>query len=281
MTSPYCVRVFQLGGIVAALTFGGGCQDLPGDGLSAPLGLGGATLLTESGDYLEPAWSPGGSLVSFAGPGYRGLYTVTTDGGAVRTLASESAVSGFRHHWVDAPPRVICPARGRHPAIEVPNGTGAMREIAPADLEPPRATIQDEDVFVRLDREDVRLTAGEDRFFEAVASPRGELVAAVGLTTGIHVLEVESGLTVYAAEGTHPSWTPDGRWLLFERTQDDGHRLTGGELWAVSAETGDAVRLTYTPDAIEQHPAVSPDGQRIAFVRDGAIWTADLVEGGR
>ena len=279
MTFRHCVHVLQLGGLILAI--GGGCHDLSGDGLSAPLSLDGAALLVDASDYTDPAWSPGGSLVSFAGPGYRGLYTVETDGGAIRTLGSEHAVSGFRHRWLDDPPRVICPARGRRPAIEVATDSDAMREVAPSELEPPRATLQEEDVFVRIDHEDVRLTAGEDRFFEAIASPSGDKVAAVGLTTGIHLLEVDSGLTVYSAAGTHPSWTPDGRWLLFERTEDDGHQLTGGELWAVAAETGNAVRLTYTPDAIEQHPAVSPDGMRVAFVRDGAIWVADLVEGAR
>jgi len=266
MTAPYCVRVLGLGLIFTTVALGGGCQDLPGDGLSAPLGFGDAVLLADAGDYTDPAWSPGGSLVSFSGPGCQGLH---------------AAVSGFRHQWMDDPPRVLCPARGRHPAIEVPTDSTVMRELAPAEVERPRATIQDDDVFVRVGDEDERFTAGEDRFFEAVVSPQGDHVAAVGLATGVHLIDVESGLTVYTGEGTHPAWSPDGRWLLFERTQDDGHQLTASDLWAVSTETGNAVRLTYTPDAIERHPSVSPDGERVAFVRDGAIWVADLLEGGR
>jgi len=281
MTFPHCVRVLQMAGLLGAIALGSGCQDLPGDGPSAPLGLGEPLLLTDAGDYTDPAWSPGGSWVSFSGPRYRGLYVVEADGGGQQLLASPDAVSGFRHRWVDDPPRVLCPARGRHPAIEVLPDGSPMRELRPAEVEAPGAAVREDDVFVRLDGRDERLTAGEDRFFEAVVSPGGDHVAAVGLTRGIHLFEVDSGLTLYASAGTHPVWTPDGRWLLFERTEDDGHRLTAGELWAVSVQTGDAVRLTYTPGAIEQHPSVSPDGERVAFVRDGAIWVADLPEGAR
>ena len=68
--------------------------------------------------------------------------------------------------------------------------------------------------------------------------------------------------------------------MLFERTGDDGHERTACDLWAGRADSGATVQLTDTADAIEIHPSVSPDGERVAFIRDAAVWVADLVGGG-
>jgi dipeptidyl-peptidase-4 len=52
-------------------------------------------------------------------------------------------------------------------------------------------------------------------------------------------------------------WSPDSKHLLFGAQ---------GQLWYYSLDTGTAVPLTSSPDAIED-PKFSPDGKRVAFVR--------------
>ena len=76
-------------------------------------------------------------------------------------------------------------------------------------------------------------------------------------------------------------WTPDGRSLLY---------LTGGDVHAVDVESGRSRTLVdlsgpspgYTA---QQHfngpePALSPDGTRLAFIRESELWVLDLKEGG-
>ena len=60
-----------------------------------------------------------------------------------------------------------------------------------------------------------------------------------------------------------PSWFPDGR-IAYEWQRT---------IWLVAAHGAQADRLI--DDA--QSPAVSPDGTRVAFVRDGVVWTAEVA----
>jgi hypothetical protein len=266
--------------VLAVVPMIAGCVGMPSadePGGGALLTLGEPVELTELGLYNDPAWSPDGSTISFSGPGHRGLHTTPSSGGETDELVPAAVLSGFRHRWLDRPQRIVCPARGRHTAVEVSVAARTTRSVFLIDAVDP-LYLHDEQIWVRGEVEDIRLSGDEDRFFELLTAPGGGHVAVVGLTTGIHVIEADTGITLAVYTGTHPAWTPAGRHLLFERTTDDGHQLTGGDLWAWSVDSGAATRLTDTPATIETHPSVAPDGRSVAFVRDGSIWVAALDE---
>lgn len=245
-----------------------------GDPGVTELAVAGGAAVTADGGYLEPAWSPDGESISVAGPGSRGLYLVDPTAGEVRTLAEPDEVVAHRQRWLDGPPRILCPPRGDEPAREVTAEGGASRAL-PDWTEPVRA--HRDDIYLRQPAGDLRLTQGEDRFFDPVLSPDGTRVVFVGLATGIHVMEIASGELTHPGPGTRPAWTPDGRWVVFERTRDDGQRMTSSQLMAHSVHRGETLALT-DGSHIDRHPAVTPDGTRIAFVRDGALWVARLTE---
>jgi Tol biopolymer transport system component len=85
----------------------------------------------------------------------------------------------------------------------------------------------------------------------------------------------ERNLTGYGDLNANPDWSPTGRQIVFER---DAGGIPGGppgqadsEIWRMQADGSAATRLTHN-DVLDDGPAWSPDGRRIAFAR--------TVEGG-
>ena len=228
--------------------------------------------LTTAGPSTDPAWSLDGRSISFSGPGHRGLSLVSL-AGELQRLASPEALSGFRHRWLDQPPRILLPARGTQ-AARVLETDGSLLDARYQPL----VRAQRDDIWLATSEGSLRLTQGEDRFFDPQLSPDGRWLAFVGLASGLHVMDLQRDMLHHLGPGGRPAWSPDSAWLVFERTQDDGARLTAADLWAWSVQGRSALALSSSDDAQERHPAVSPDGTMLAFVRDGAIWVGALRE---
>jgi len=71
----------------------------------------------------------------------------------------------------------------------------------------------------------------------------------------------------YSVDAYH--WSPTGNSLLFE---------SGGDLHLLDLETRSLRRLTGTP-ATEEEPTFSPDGSKLAFIRDYDLQAIDLASG--
>ena len=78
----------------------------------------------------------------------------------------------------------------------------------------------------------------------------------------------------------YPSWSPDGKKILFTR----GDVMSNIDIYAIDEDGSGLVRLTEHPER-DQRAAWSPDGEKIAFVsqRDGdvAIWIMDADGGNK
>jgi len=173
----------------------------------------------------------------------------------------------------------------RHPAGGGGAGLPALENVRPAGQETPELAQGSGKVFAWKDRIYIaqplgwrKLSRGTDRYFAPSLSPDGKLVVFTGLSTGIHVARIVDGVEVFADEGTNPAWSPDGRFIAYERTRDDGHVLTAGDIFIVSVGDWRKADLTGTADRIELRPFFSPDGRRLSFECDGASFVADLVE---
>ena len=240
--------------------------------------------------YHAPRWSPDGQwiLASANLDGDTEIYLVRSDGSALRQL-TRNDVPNDMARWSDDGRRVVFLQSG-------PEGEAQFSmAIDGTDV---RAEPQDSVTARRRD--------GKVLLFESVREGRGRLFLMDADRTGarpissdrhaeqgsfspdgrmlvweerdaMHDRIDESRLVVARADGsdarpiatgTDPSWSPDGRSILF-KTPDAGART----LW-ISTVTPSGRDLKKLAPGV--HPNWSPDGQRIAYMRDRVDGGADI-----
>jgi hypothetical protein len=230
------------------------------------------------GAHMGPRFSPDGRSLLVSGERWSGLSLVGLDG-AVRRLVDDVAAGVDARFLADG--RIAFSARraGERRTLLVDPGAlsaTSVRLAAVGELPEPPAFAKDDRLYVRTAAGLTTVGAG-DKFFGARPSPDGARVAFLGLATGVHVLDLRTMRVTHVGAGTAPAWSPDGRLLVFERTEDDGHDVVASDLWLYEPGGRGLTRLTATDDRLERRPSFSPDGRRLAFDDDrGEILIADL-----
>lgn len=115
-----------------------------------------------------------------------------------------------------------------------------------------------------------------DRYIEPSVAADGRHVVFWGMASGLFLHRVGDGATIELGRGGHPQFSADGRWLVFDRTEDDGHVLTAGDLWItdLSSPSYRTRPLTRTPDRIEQMPALA--GDTLLFATEEGVLAATV-----
>lgn len=216
------------------------------------------------GYHFEPAWSPDGEWLALAvdTDGEMDIAVVRADGSGYRRLTSEGSVD-VQPTWTrDGRSIVFASARGgRFDILRYDMSTGAVSA----------------------------LVDGPGNQFQPAVSPDGATLAYISGVRGrlgsggIWTVPLEGGAAtlVHYEETSYrpaPAWTPDGSALVFASDAAGSYDLA-----AVPAAGGNRVRLT-TQALDEFAPAISPDGERVAFVgnHDGttALWVTSRFGGG-
>jgi len=127
--------------------------------------------------------------------------------------------------------------------------------------------------------QETRLLVPEDLFElrsvgNPVISPDGDWVAYAVSTTSLEDDNSESRIwmastssdailpmTGAGASASNPQWSPDGRYLSFVASRNDGE----SQVWALDRRGGEAQQLTHVEQGVNDY-AWSPDGARLALV---------------
>ncbi len=131
----------------------------------------------------------------------------------------------------------------------------------------------------QVTRSDVEINAFEGRtIFNVRISPDQSKVAFQVQGKGLYVLDIDDSGLKNLGHGEHASWLPGSDYIVVTMVEDDGHYITGGELYAVDVATGEYHHLTGHTQAVALKPAVSPCGHWVAFdnPNDGNIYIMEL-----
>ncbi len=225
----------------------------------------------------SPSWSPDGRQIAFMapiGPVRATLYVMDTDGTGVRRIPG-LPIDAVSPSWQRVPSDQTVPAPGRSMAngpiyfrvggadsgsrVEsiLPDGTG--RHVVFGDNGPVH--------YSRIDFSAGGTRIAFDNFL------RGEYGIETADTDGTDVVRLTDGVN-----DSWATWSPDGTKIVFSSTRYDptiegclpGFPHEFGcptDIYVMSPDGSNVVRLTDDP-AEECMPVWSPDGSRIAFVRN-------------
>ncbi len=233
--------------------------------------------ITDKKDFMAPRWSPDGLDILVTGPKYSGLYLVSPDGTDLRQLSAKPGI-GYNVQWSPDGTYLIIEEDGKVIKIDLTGEETALDEEYQLEQAPVYANNDNIYAADPESGEKIPLTSGEDSYYAPDISPNQTKIAYNGLTTGIHVQDIETGETVSVGHGNHVQWMPDGSGIVFDRTQDDGQRILSGDIYYAATDGSGVYQITDTPGVIEQFPRVSPDGTRILYEVDGQIFIADIDE---
>jgi TolB protein len=208
------------------------------------------------------AWSPDGRRIAFARRDKGiGIYVVNVGTGRERRLTHETTQVSVMAWSPDG--RMIAFHRGYRPEGYEPQRAG------PGDI-----------YVVRIDGSGLRrLTRhGQAHYRPSAWSPDSRTFAITASQHGnaeVYVIDVKGGderrMTHRPGWDSVYGWSPDGRNLLVGgvgRGPNDtfGHRPE--DLYVISADGGPERNLTRSPESESGGAAWSPDGRRIAFLRN-------------
>ena len=232
------------------------------------------------GGYLAPVLAPSGAAVVFTGAKLEGLWLRSFSTGEIRLLSS-APQAGLRPVWQPGEQALALTRVGataeRAPALVI----DLRARVSTASAATPTVTVTqtDDDVIVLVEDGEPRvISGGREPFFAPVLSPDGEFVAYNGLYSGVYVYRVADGVTVSLGAGNSPSFSPKCDHLVFDRTSDDGERVTAGDIYITDLKHPlfATAPLTETADRIERHPSLAHAGL-LAFSAGGRIYTATVV----
>jgi hypothetical protein len=123
----------------------------------------------------------------------------------------------------------------------------------------------------------LKVSPSGDHFFMARLSPQGAYVVMWGLNTGLWLYRAADQSLITLGTGGHSSFSSGGRYLVFEKSADEGGALRGAEFFYadLAQATPQAIALTQSADQIELAPSAA--GGRLAYVDSrGRVWLSEL-----
>ncbi len=242
--------------------------------------------------FESPAISPDGSNVLFFKRGKFGephhILQWSADAPKAREILTDSELSGYVSWQSD---NEFSVREFSTPFLK--NGADRHFELASKSPVLKQRKLRKDAQLVAYDADDVIILENADnqtlqaisdiradRYFAPIVSPDGRFVVFNGLSTGIHVFDIEQNAVVFiGSHGSAPAFSPDGRYLVYANTRDNGHQITSGDLVLVDLNTH-AYRYISNPNhEIRLRASLSRDAAYISYqTDDNRIFRARLAQ---
>ena len=141
--------------------------------------------------------------------------------------------------------------------------------------------VYDDNDTIRLETPNgiVTVSADGERAYAPFLSPDSRYVVYNALGRGLVLYDIAKRAPVLIAKhATWPAFSPDGGYLVYVETADNGHALTRGDLIVLNLRSRTAHRIANPNHEIRINATLSRDGRRIAYeTEEGQVWVADVI----
>jgi Tol biopolymer transport system component len=163
--------------------------------------------------------------------------------------------------WIDGGRKLIYSTGSAVEAVEAP---GASKTVDADEM--PSVHLRDGAIVLRAwpGEEETSLQPVEQSVLWAVLSPDGRHIAFEALGAELYVIGADGAGLVSLGRGERPRWSPNGNWITYMITEDDGYQMLSADIYAVHRDGSGRTAVTQTPDRLEMNPHWSPDGRMIA-----------------
>lgn len=232
----------------------------------------------EPGSGYGFSWSPSGQTIlarvaQFDGPRRMdAVQLFDLSSGETRRLTEFRYDMPSVPRWDASGSRVFLHANGKLEVFRQSDAAGKSQDDEPVMWVTAKMGLATADLLERQVQQSE--VVGDRRVLNLTSSPNGARIAFEMLGGNLFSMKTDGTDLVDLGPGHRPSWSPDGEWLVYMRTQDDGHTFTSSDLYAARADGSSTVQLTNTRERLEMNPDWSPDGSRIAYddFRDGIVY---------
>lgn len=246
--------------------------------------------------WSQPLWSPDGKTIYYTAVDYNGIWAYSTTGRTVVRITSDRS-SGFgftispdgaRIAWRRTLPGALPGERvqeaitknladgttsvlasGRSVSLPSFVGSGVVYSLA-GEVQGVSAGAQTAGSTAILGIEETKIAVlrggvksyldplGGGSYIWPSLSPDGSRLLAYEMDRGTFVADPDGRHAVRIGRRDAPSWTRDGKWIVYMADKDDGHSIRSSELAYVSPDGKTSGTLTSTSRRAEMYPRCSP-----------------------
>lgn len=275
--------------------------------------------LDSQGKWGAPQFSPDGRTVYYTSDSYRGIWAYALDTKSVRQITDEPG-AGYGFSLSGDGTRIAFRTTSYHEGLQtraqeivvadlqqhttrtlgsgsdlttpvfsggnVVYGSGAKAVQIPVDGAPDAVEVLGiENTKIELFRNgttELFDPFGGGSYIWPSLSPDKKLLVAYEVSRGTFVCDLQGEVLATLGRRDSPSWTRDGRWLVYMDDRDDGHRTLSSDLYCISPEGTGVRQLTNTGNVTEMYPRCSPTENKIVCgTLEGEIIVLEYREEGR
>lgn len=118
--------------------------------------------------------------------------------------------------------------------------------------------------------------SGEGFYLWPSLSPDGTKLLFTKIGQGTYISTLDGDILAELGNANAAQWSPDGKWVVYMRDQDDGHKITNSDIYVTSVNGETTLAITNTDDRIEVYPSWVLPKEIVFGTERGIIYKAIL-----